>query len=140
MPIPTTEDTGPTFHISVGCDIEHVFHGVGCIHGLGCLFCEAERSIRHVWLVDYLDASLTLLPLQRISVKGIATFGCIDDRIQMTDTLFKLGIQITKVINQFEALPLSTLRLATEDCFHWVMGALHYYEESGKDLNGNNET
>ena len=129
MPIPTTEDTGPTFHISIGCDIEHVFYGMGCIHGLGCLFCEAERSIRQVWFVDYLAAPLTLLSLQRISVKGITTFRCIKDLIQITDTLLKLGIHITKIINRFEA---STPRLATEDFFHWVMVALHYYEESGR--------
>jgi len=79
MPIPTTEDTGQTFHISVGCDIDHIRHGMGSIHGVGCLFCEAERSIRQVWFVNYLAASLTLLPLQRISVKGIAMFRSIDD-------------------------------------------------------------
>ena len=103
MPIPTAEDTWPTFYISIGCDIDHVLHGMGCIHGLGCLFCEAERAIRQVWFVDDLAASLTLLPLQRISVKGIATFNCINDRIQMMDTLLKPRIHITKIINQFRA-------------------------------------
>ena len=78
-----------------------------------------------MWFVDYLAASLTLLPLQRISAKGIATFRCIDDQIQMRDTLLKPGIQITKITNQFEALSFSTPRLAREDCFHWVMVALH---------------
>ena len=65
-----------------------------------------------------------LLPLQRISVKGIARFRCIDDRIQMRDTLLKPGMQITKIINPFEALSISTPRLAMEDCFHWVTVAL----------------
>ena len=50
----------------------------------------------------------------------------------MTDTLLKPGIQITKIINQFEGLSLSTPRLATEDCFHWVTAVVHYYEESKK--------
>ena len=115
MSIPTKEDNGPTFYISIGCNIGHVLHGMGCIHELGCLFCEAERAIRQVWFVDCLAASLTLLALQRISAKGIATFRCIDDRTQMTDTLLKPGIQITKITNQFEA---SSPRFAREDCFH----------------------